>query len=310
MRHTILGAEEILSQLPDNNELAFTVLDCTYGQGLHSKLILEKYKNASIVACDYDINNLVSNIPRLTLKHINFIYIHLYIRKQKIKIDFVLLDLGAHMDQMLSPDYGLSFMDGNSDIDMRINNTIDMKSSKDILNSYNIDQLSNLFKYYGDLNNCTKLASSICTYRKNVKISKVYNIFEATNTNISTNKSYLAKIFQSLRLEVNQEIHNLVLFLNNFHNLFLSSDHKIKLISFTFHSLEDKILKNFFKNKVLFHGLENMFNCLKLTKKIQYKTFCNKMFKHVSRGNIMRRKNLFFIIRSSTIILNNFDNLI
>jgi 16S rRNA (cytosine1402-N4)-methyltransferase len=305
LRHTILGSESLLKYIYHDSNDKFTVLDCTYGQGLHSKLILQHFPNANVLAFDYDNNNKkYCTGDNIKFIHDNFINAYKHIQKYKIKIDYIMLDLGTHVDQVLDKKYGLSFMAPIVALDMRINNTLNLCSAVEFLNSANKDRLLQIFTYYGNLRNAIKITNQIIEYRNHKKIELVSDLLAALNIQSQHNKSYLAKIFQAIRITINQEIENLITFLHHIDKLFIEKKQNVDLITYTFHSLEDKIVKNFIQKKPLNNFLEDLFKNMnfRYDKNINIKYDIVSSKKTVYTGDKNRRKDLFFITRCGKMI--------
>ena len=249
-QHIPVMTNEILSFI--NSEKKLSILDCTFGGGGHSKKFLENGHN--VTAIDQDDNskiiakNLKKIFPNISFYKSNFKDLDLLQLKIN-KFNFILLDLGFSSNQLEENNIGLSFKI-NSNLNMNYLGG-DLNAYK-IINNYDIDELKRVFYLYGEINQAEKLAKFIINQRS---IKKIYTNFELievlrkSGVNFRSNKIHFAtQAFQALRIESNNELDNLEIFLKKVHN-FLDINAYLAIISF--HSLEDRIVKNFFRdNKV------------------------------------------------------------
>lgn len=224
-------------------------IDLTFGGGGHSKEILQRINNdGRVIAFDQDqsaINNIIHDSRFMLLKQ-NFIYLKQNLSYLKIsKVDGILADLGVSSFQFDSLDRGFSFEE-DSDLDMRMNKESNINAI-DILNNYSESELANIFFNYSDLTNSRKIAKVIIEKRKGNKVqssndlNKILSVF----TNPGYENKFLARVYQAIRIEVNQEIKNLKQLLNQIPNLLIKNG----LVSIiTYHSVEDRLVKRFFKN--------------------------------------------------------------
>lgn len=225
-------------------------VDGTFGGGGHSKAILECLnKNAKLLALDQDeeaIKNNNINDDRFELFHQNFKYLKNILRLKNITyISGVLVDLGVSSHQIDTPKRGFS-MRFNHDLDMRMNSN-SKKLAKDIINHYSENELSNIFYNYGDLKEYKNISRIIIKERIKKPIKSTYDLIELFDWNISYKKKikFLAKIFQAIRIEVNDEIETLKKFLFQCETI-IEKHGRIAVISY--HSIEDRLVKRFFKN--------------------------------------------------------------
>jgi 16S rRNA (cytosine1402-N4)-methyltransferase len=224
-------------------------IDLTFGGGGHSKEILQRINNdGRVIAFDHDqsaINNIIHDGRFMLLKQ-NFIYLKQNLSYLKIsKVDGILADLGVSSFQFDSLDRGFSFEE-DSDLDMRMNKESNINAI-DILNNYSESELANIFFNYSDLTNSRKIAKVIIEKRKGNKVqssndlNKILSVF----TNPGYENKFLARVYQAIRIEVNQEIKNLKQLLNQIPNSLIKNG----LVSIiTYHSVEDRLVKRFFKN--------------------------------------------------------------
>ena len=224
-----------------------TFLDCTFGQGGYSEKILENPKN-KVIAFDRD-DSVIQISERFKKNFKNrFEFNHKRfseIKDIKIKnINAIIFDLGYSTDQIFDENKGLSFKSkGKLNMKMGINTF----SAHDVINKLDKEELARIFKYFGDEKNARRISQAIFRKRKkyNLKTEDLVEIInkEKKNYNFKINKS--TKIFQSLRIFVNQEISELIFGLINAYKLLPINGY---IIIVTFHSIEDRIVKFFFKN--------------------------------------------------------------
>ncbi|OQX99701.1 MAG: 16S rRNA (cytosine(1402)-N(4))-methyltransferase [Bacteroidetes bacterium 4572_128] len=246
MYHLPVLLEESINALNINPEGIY--IDLTFGGGGHSKLILKKLTKGKLIAFDKD-----KDAEKNILKNGNFIFINgnfMYLKNYLLyygikKVDGILGDLGVSSHHFNEKKRGFSFrFDGT--LDMRMNTNSNLKA-KDILNNYTENNLYKIFKNYGEIKNCKKLINLITTYRRDNEFNKIFDFLEAIKIAIPKNKEnkYLAKVFQALRIEVNQEIKVLKKFLLQTPKILKKNG---RLVIISYHSLEDRIVKKFFKS--------------------------------------------------------------
>ena len=224
-------------------------VDLTFGGGGHSKEILQRINDdGRLIAFDQDESAIKNKIDdsRVVLLKQNFIYLKQNLKYLKIsKVDGILADLGVSSFQFDSIDRGFSF-ESDSNLDMRMN----QESSPDaieILNNYSESDLANIFFNYSDLTNSRKIAKIIVEKRNSKKIKSSNNLNEILSVFINPGyeNKFLARVYQAIRIEVNQEIKNLKKLLNQIPHL-LNQNGLVSII--TYHSVEDRLVKRFFKN--------------------------------------------------------------
>jgi 16S rRNA (cytosine1402-N4)-methyltransferase len=223
-------------------------VDCTFGGGGHSKGIVEQLNaDGKLIAFDQDEDakrNLIDDERVLFVPH-NFRHIQRFLRLYKIeKVDGVLADLGVSSHQFDEGSRGFSTrFDGPLDMRMNVNETL---TAKKIVETYTAQQLQLMFQEFGQVTNAKTLAQHIATNRNNVEIETIaqFKTFISTLVKGNPNK-YLAQVFQALRIEVNDEVGALKEMLQQLPNI-LKQGGRAAVI--TFHSLEDRLVKNFFKN--------------------------------------------------------------
>lgn len=222
-------------------------VDATFGGGGHSKAILQKLgAKGHLFGFDQDEDVLpnVSENERFTFVHHNFKYLKRFLKLHGItKVDGVLADLGVSSYQLNQADRGFSFR-FDADLDMRMNQQGDITAAE-ILNKYDSKELQNIFSLYGEVRNAKTLALAIETERKKKPIKTINDLLQIMGPLIRGNRNrYLAQVFQALRIAVNDEIGALKIFLEEAKEV-LKTGGTIVVISY--HSLEDRLVKNFFK---------------------------------------------------------------
>ena len=259
--HIPIMTNEILSLIDDKKNLF--ILDCTFGGGGHSINFLDR--GHRVTAIDQDDNSiflakkLKKKYKNISFYKSNFKDLDLLDLEVK-KFDLILLDLGFSSNQLLDKNIGLSF---KFDSNLNMNYLGGDLNAYKIINHYNKDELKRVFHLYGEINQAEKLAEYILKQRSIKKISTNYELIEIlrkSGVNFRSKRIHFAtQAFQALRIESNNELQNLVTFLKKIHN-FLANNSYLVIISF--HSLEDRIVKNFFKENKLkkFKKSENVEN--------------------------------------------------
>ncbi len=240
----VLLSESITSLdiLPDG-----CYVDATFGAGGHSKPILDKLNaNGHLYAFDQDddaYDNALDH-PSFTLVQSNYRYIDRFMKLHKVEsVDGILADLGISSHQIDVPERGFSFR-FNSDLDMRMNAASEL-TAKEVLRTYSEEDLTGIFSDYGEVRNAKTLAKKIGDLRK-VKSINTTNDLNTLLQQVSMGPSqkYFAQVYQALRIEVNDEMNSLIDFLHKSMHL-LKPGGRFAVI--TYHSLEDRLVKNLFK---------------------------------------------------------------
>lgn len=235
-------------------------VDVTFGGGGHSREILNRLgEKGRLLGFDQDEDAIVNTIPdnRFTFVRSNFRYLKNFLRYHEIElVDGIIADLGVsfhHFDESVR---GFSFR-FSGDLDMRMNRGVKLKAS-DILNEYQEDQLADVFYKWGELRNARRIAASVAEFRSTKKIEKTDDLLEIISpfTRRDKEKKILAQAFQALRIEVNGEMDALTEMLNQSLDV-LKPGGRISVISY--HSLEDRLVKNFFKTGNFEGNLEKDF---------------------------------------------------
>ena len=251
-----------------------TYVDLTFGGGGHSKLILEKLNlNGKLFSFDTDDDAIKENKIKNDNFHLiksNFKFFDLHIKERGInKVDGILADLGVSSHQIDNKERGFSYM-GNNKLDMRMSVKNDL-SAEELLNNYDQNSLQNILFEYGDIKNSKIIAQEIISYREKKRIRNNEDLFEAIQSISEKKLSYkfLSKLYQAIRIEVNDEINSLKEMLEKSVE-FLNSSGRLVIISY--HSVEDRLVKNFI-NKSSFNS---DFNKDLYGRKIEYFKRINK----------------------------------
>ncbi|QZE13346.1 16S rRNA (cytosine(1402)-N(4))-methyltransferase RsmH [Halosquirtibacter laminarini] len=222
-------------------------VDVTFGGGGHSREILKKLVGGKLVGFDQDID-AKANVPdddRFIFVNHNFKYIENFLQYYGLeKVDGILADLGVSSHEFDVAERGFSFrFDGK--LDMRMNQSAQI-SAAEIVNDYSEEDLSRLFWRYGEVKNARKLARIIVTEREDTPIETIQQFKDmiAPCTPKHIEHKYLAKVFQALRIEVNQEMEVLEALMNASEKVLKPGG---RLVVITYHSLEDRIVKNMIK---------------------------------------------------------------
>jgi len=233
-----------LNIIPDG-----TYVDVTYGGGGHSKVILKELgPKGKLIAFDQDIdahrNKIIDN--RLKLIESNFKFLNNHLNYLQIsQIDGLLADFGVSSYQIDTKARGFSIR-FDSKLDMRMDQSQDM-DAQFIINKYDRKKLEKIFQNYGDLRNYRRIVDLIVSERKNSEIKTSGDLKRILKplSNSSEKNKFLAKVFQAIRIEVNDEI-------NILKSLLIQSSKILKkggrLVCISYHSLEDRLVKRFIQN--------------------------------------------------------------
>lgn len=223
--------------------------DATFGGGGHSRHIIANLsEKGRLIAFDKDEDAIANAIDdsRFTLIRNNFRFIHNFILAEGYTdgVDGILADLGVSSHQFDTPERGFSFR-FDAPLDMRMNNRAD-KTASDIVNSYDEQDLERILRLYGEVDGSRKAASLIVRKRSERSILTTGSLKEALQPMLPTAMEHkaLAKVFQALRIEVNGEMRDLEKFLQG---STASLKKGGRLVVITYHSLEDRMVKNFIK---------------------------------------------------------------
>jgi 16S rRNA (cytosine1402-N4)-methyltransferase len=222
-------------------------VDCTFGGGGHSKAILERLgENGRLIAFDQDENaskNLPGDERMLFIAH-NFRHVGRFLRLHNIPaIDGILADLGVSSHQFDEAERGFSTR-FDASLDMRMDQRQTL-TAFDVVKTYDELRLHKLFERYGEVTNAKTLARKIVQVRDHVLINTTVRFKNALHEIVKGNPNkYFAQVFQALRIEVNDELGALQEMLQQIPKL-LKPGGRVAII--TFHSLEDRLVKNFFR---------------------------------------------------------------
>ena len=224
--------------------------DATFGGGGHSREILSRLSpKGRLMAFDRDADALgqAPEDSRLILIHNNFRFIHNYtLLHAEGGLDGILADLGVSSHQFDTADRGFSFRFPQAPLDMRMN-VQGNKTAADIVNSYTQEELEKIFRLYGELDNARRVAQLVATARTAAPILTTDDLDRAIAAALPSfaQHKYLAKVYQALRIEVNEEMRALEKFLSG---AAASLKKGGRLVVITYHSLEDRMVKNFIRS--------------------------------------------------------------
>ena len=246
--HTSVLLDESVSALVGATDGVYA--DATFGGGGHTAEILSRLSlNGSVFAFDRDMDAIGNRIddPRLTLIRSDFRWIHNHILHQGYKdgIDGILADLGVSSHQFDTAERGFSFR-WDAPLDMRMNQEAEMTAA-DIVNGYEIEEIEKILRIYGEVDGSRKIAQMIGKARQNGPIATTGELGKAIEKALPkfAEHKFLAKIYQALRIEVNQEMKSLEKFLTGAAKSLKPGG---RLVVITYHSLEDRMVKNFIKS--------------------------------------------------------------
>lgn len=234
---------ELLNIKPDG-----VYVDVTFGGGGHSREILKHLgENGKLIAFDQDedaLNNRIDD-PRFIFVRSNFRYLSNFLRYHGIdKIDGLLADLGVSSHHFDEEERGFSFR-FDAPLDMRMNKKAKLTAA-DILNTYSEEALADVFYLYGELHNARKIARTVVKAREQALFDRIFPFIEVLKPFFfrEKEKKDMARVFQALRIEVNKEMDVLKSLLQQASE---AIDADARIVVLTYHSLEDRLVKNFFK---------------------------------------------------------------
>lgn len=222
-------------------------VDVTFGSGGHSKLILKNLKGGKLFAFDQD-ENAHKNVlleDSCKLIHANFRYMKNFLRMEGVRrIDGLLADLGVSSHQLDVAERGFSIR-FNGELDMRMNVNSSL-SAKEVVNEYAQQELSNVLYKYGELKNSRAISKKIVDARKQETITTTNQLIDIVSQMASEKKrnQFLARIFQAIRIEVNDEMRALEEMLLDAVDMLNVGG---RLVVLSYHSLEDRMIKNLMK---------------------------------------------------------------
>ena len=256
--HTPVMLDESISALVTNP--SGTYADATFGGGGHTAELLSRLnEDGHVIAFDRDSDAIDNRIddPRLTLVRADFRFIHNFVLDLAHKtgdkalgaklsggLDGILADLGVSSHQFDTAERGFSFR-YDAPLDMRMNRE-GGKTAADVVNEYSQEDLERLLRIYGEVDNARKVAQLIVSARDKRGISTTGELDEAIRPALPkfAEHKFLAKVYQAMRIEVNHEMRSLEKFLDGAADTLRPGG---RLVVITYHSLEDRMVKNFIK---------------------------------------------------------------
>ena len=238
----VLLAESV-SALVTNPEGIYA--DATFGGGGHTAAVLSRLNaGGSVIAFDRDID-AIQNAPadpRLTLIHNNFRFIENYARHYDVLFDGILADLGVSSHQFDTAERGFSFRYEEAPLDMRMNQEATL-TAEEVANNYDEEALERILRLYGEVDGARNMARLIIQARP---LHTTGDLDRAVGKMLPKGAEHkvLAKLYQALRIEVNQEMRSLEKFLDGAARSLKPGG---QLVVITYHSLEDRMVKNFIK---------------------------------------------------------------
>jgi 16S rRNA (cytosine1402-N4)-methyltransferase len=222
-------------------------VDVTFGGGGHSREILSRLTTGKLIAFDQDADAKANRMddPKLIFCQGNFRFLKNFLRFHKIpQINGLLADLGVSSHHFDETERGFTFQ-GSSPLDMRMNASAKL-TAREVLKQYTEAQLRQLFREYGEIDNAHRLASVIVRSRQDAVLETSTDFIEIIKSCVprGAENKYLAKVYQALRIEVNRELEALKQMLLQC-NQMMAPGGRLSVI--TYHSLEDRIVKNFVK---------------------------------------------------------------
>ncbi len=244
--HVPVMLHEVIEGLQINPDGVY--VDCTFGGGGHSKPILSALSSkGKLLVFDQD-EDAKKNLPdddRLTFIPHNFRHLQRFLRLYKVaKVNGILADLGVSSHQVDEAQRGFSFR-FNAPLDMRMDQRQKLTAAE-IVTTYSEEKLHKIFEQYGEVTNARTLAKIITEIRNTTPLHSIEEFKKAIHLAVKGNPNkYLAQVFQALRIELNDELVSLKEMLLQLPGV-LQTGGRVAII--TFHSLEDRIVKNFFRD--------------------------------------------------------------
>ena len=227
-----------------------TYVDVTFGGGGHSRAILTHLdKNGRLYSFDQGMDAYANRIddPRFTFIHGNFRFLSNFLRYYKVtEVDGILADLGVSFHHFDDGERGFSFRYGEGVLDMRMNRD-DSLDARKVIAEYDVDALTRIFRLFGELKNARRIAEALVKARSTREIVTIADLLEIVKPFINPRqeKKELAQVFQALRMEVNHEVDALAGFLSQTLKV-LKPGGRLAII--TYHSIEDRMVKNFMRS--------------------------------------------------------------
>ena len=249
-KHIPVMLNEVISQLP--SKMNGTFVDLTLGRGGHSIEVLKRIQDGQLISFDKDISAIKQSSNHLSKVNKNFTLIHSDYKNIKnelekvgvTSVEWILADLGVSSPQLDNPERGFSYM-SDSKLDMRMDQSQKL-SAYEIVNDWVESDLTYVFKTYADVKLASQVAKGIVENRPITTTKELVEIIRGSLPAAVVRKKNPAKaVFQALRIAVNNELDSLKMMLEDASSL-LSVGGKLLII--TFHSIEDRIVKNYFRN--------------------------------------------------------------
>ena len=236
-----------------------TYVDVTFGGGGHATAILDKLENGRLIAFDQDLDAQanVINDDRFLLVNQNFRHLKNFLRlHDAFPVDGILADLGVSSHQFDVPERGFSSR-LDAPLDMRMSKHLE-KTAAIIINNYSLEELIAVFKKYGELRQSHRITKAILQKRQFDPIETTWQLSETVEHCFPPNKrnKFLAMVFQALRIEVNDELSALEELLLQTTDVLVKGG---RLVVISYHSLEDRLVKNFIRTGNLEGNLEKDF---------------------------------------------------
>ena len=256
--HIPVMLQECIDALSINPDGVY--VDVTFGGGGHSRAIFEKLSpKGRLIAFDQDPDARKNawGAPNFDLIPANFAFLSNHLRLLGVKeVDGLLADLGVSSHQFDEDTRGFSIRT-DAKLDMRMNQQSDL-SAEGVVNNYDEKELLRIFRAYGEIKNAYRLAQAIITERRNGKIKTTHDLIQIGTKCAPKHKEnrYLAQVFQAIRIEVNDEMHALEKLLEQSADLLKP---KGRLVVMSYHSLEDRLVKNYTKRGSLTGEIEKDF---------------------------------------------------
>ena len=225
-----------------------TYADATFGGGGHTAAILSRlHDGGRVIAFDRDVDAIQNapQDPRLTLIHNNFRFIENYARHLSVSFDGILADLGVSSHQFDTAERGFSFRFEDAALDMRMNQEASL-TAEEVVNSYEETELERILNLYGEVDGARNMARLIAQARRQQPLHTTGDLDRAIARMLPPGGEHkvLAKVYQALRIEVNQEMRSLEKFLDGAARCLKPGG---RLVVITYHSLEDRMVKNFIR---------------------------------------------------------------
>ncbi|MDG1333014.1 MAG: 16S rRNA (cytosine(1402)-N(4))-methyltransferase RsmH [Crocinitomicaceae bacterium] len=256
--HIPVMLQECIDALSINPDGVY--VDVTFGGGGHSRAIFEKLSpKGRLIAFDQDPDARKNawDAPNFDLIPANFAFLSNHLRLLGIKeVDGLLADLGVSSHQFDEDTRGFSIRT-DAKLDMRMNQQSHL-TAEGVVNNYEEKDLLRIFRAYGEIKNAYRLAQAIITERRNGKIKTTHDLIQIGTKCAPKHKEnrYLAQVFQAIRIEVNDEMHALEKLLEQSADVLKP---KGRLVVMSYHSLEDRLVKNYTKRGSLTGEIEKDF---------------------------------------------------